>query len=73
MCAVSMISGHYQGQFPQYQQFPPAMYPDYMELLRKARLYDQMMNQPDCPDPDKAQWQEKLEKFMKDKYDLNAK
>jgi hypothetical protein len=65
-----MISGHYQGLFPQVQQFPPSEYPNYQELLRKARLYDEMMKQPDCPAPEKVEWEQKLEKYMREKYGL---
>lgn len=66
-----MISGHYQGLYPSVPQFPSHEYPNYSELLRKAREYDRMMQQPDCPDPQKVEWQSQLEKFMKDKYGLN--
>ena len=70
MCTVSMITGHYQGLFPQPATFPPYLYQDYQELLRKARLYDEMMQQRDCPDPAKEEWQKKLEQFMREKYGL---
>jgi hypothetical protein len=73
MCTVSMISGHYMGLHPLPQTFPPAEYPNYQELLRKARLYDEMMKQPDCPDPAKVEWEKKLEQYMKEKYGLEPK
>lgn len=73
MCTVSMISGHYQGLYPQPQQFPPLEYPNYRELLRKARLYDQMTKQADCPDPKKVEWQQALEQYMREKYGLEPK
>lgn len=73
MCTVSMITGHYQGLFPQPQQFPPLEYPNYQELLRKARLYDEMMAQKDCPDPKKEAWHADLEKLMREKYGLEPK
>lgn len=70
MCSVSMITGHFREQWPQYERFPPQQYPRYQELLRKAKLYDEMMKQPDCPDPAKQEWNERLEKFMRERYGL---
>lgn len=70
MCTYSMISGHYRELYPQPYTFPSQQYPGYQELLRKARLYDEMMNQKDCPDPEKAEWEKQLEKFMRDKYGM---
>ncbi len=73
MCAVSMISGHYQGIYPDPRTMPSYVYPDFAELMRKAKLYDEMMKQPDCPDPAKADWQKKLEDYMREKYGLEPK
>ena len=73
MCTVSMITGHYQGLYPDPRYFPPVMYPDYSELVRKARLYDEMMKQPDCPDPKKDAWHKDLENLMREKYGLEPK
>lgn len=73
MCTVSMVVGHFQGQYQIPQTFPPIMYPDYMELVRKARLYDELMNQKDCPDPAKEKWHTDLAKFMREKYGLEPK
>lgn len=73
MCVVSMISGHYQQQFPIPNNFPPQIYPDYSELIRKARLYDELMKQKDCPDPAKEAWQKQVEKIMWEKYGLAPK
>ena len=68
-----MVMGHYQQQFPQVQYFPQSIYPDYLELVRKAKLYDEMMKQPDCPDPKKEAWHRELEAYMKEKYGLEPK
>lgn len=73
MCTVSMITGHYMPQFPDPRLFPPTIYPDYAELVRKARAYDELMKQPDCPDPAKEQWHAELERFMREKYGLAPK
>lgn len=75
MCVVSMISDHYMRQWPQRQfdHVPPHDYLNYQELLRKARLYDEMTKQPDCPDPKKLDWQKALDQYMKEKYGLEPK
>lgn len=70
MCVYSMVSGHHMGLWPQPEQFPPYRYEEYQELLRKAKEYDRMMNQPDCPDPEKEKWEKSLEKYMEEKYGL---
>lgn len=70
MCVMSMIVGHFQDRWPNYQTFPLPQYPDYSELVRKARLYDEMMKQKDCPDPAKEAWHDALEKFMRERYKL---
>jgi hypothetical protein len=73
MCAVSMIVDHFRDRYPQPQYFPQPVYPDYMELVRKARLYDEMMKQKDCPKPEAEEWAAQLEKIMKEKYGLIPK
>lgn len=76
MCAVSMVSDHYMGQFPdptKWGLWDKSGYLDYQELLRKAKAYDEMTKQPDCPAPDKVEWQKAVEKFMQDKYGLTPK
>lgn len=70
MCVVSMVSGHFQDNYASPLTFPPQIYPDYLELIRKAKLYDEMTNQKDCPDPKKVEWQNELEKIMFEKYGL---
>lgn len=73
MCVVSMISDHYHKQYPDHTTFPTVFYPDYAELIRKARLYDELMAQKDCPDPQKALWQKDLEEWMRKQYGLEPK
>lgn len=73
MCAVSAISDVYMHQWPNWQQFPPIHYPLYTEILEKARKYDEMTKQPDCPDPKKLEWQRQLEKYMRDTYGMEPK
>jgi len=64
MCVSSMVSQHYFDKYPDPYTFPLYDYPNYQELLRKARLYDEIMKQRDCPDPKKEQWNKELDLFM---------
>jgi len=73
MCTYSMVSGHYQGLWPNPADFPPLHYPNFQELIRKARLYDEMNQQRDCPDPAKVKWQDELERVMRERYGLEPK
>lgn len=76
MCVVSMVSDHYKRMWPsplEWQQVNNPDYSNYQELLRKARLYDELTKQQDCPAPDKVEWQEKIDKYMKDKFGLVPK
>lgn len=70
MCVTSMITQHYMQQFPQPLTFPVFEWPNYQELLRKAKLYDEMTGQKDCPDDAKTQWALELERVLKDRYGL---
>lgn len=70
MCVYSMVSDHFMHQYPSPYTFPPAAYPDMAELLRKARLYDEMMKQPACPEAEKARWVAEVERIMREKYGL---
>jgi len=70
MCVTSMVTDHYMLQYPTPLSFPAFKWPDYQELIRKARLYDEMMKQPDCPSPVKDQWAQELERIMREKYGL---
>lgn len=83
MCVLSMVVGHYYERYPFMQPqsapqrlgdyFPPQSYPDFMDLVRKARLYDELNNQKDCPDPKKEEWLKQLESFMRERYGLEPK
>lgn len=74
MCVTSMVSDFYMQKWPQpswphifpptLPQTVPAEWYDYQELLRKAREYDKLTGQPDCPDPIKVKWQKEFEEFM---------
>lgn len=71
MCVTSMISGHFQQQWPVPIDFPPFQWPTYQELMRKAKLYDEMTQQRDCQDDEKTKWAKELERVMKERYGLS--
>lgn len=73
MCVTSMVSQHYWDMYPVPALFPQTEWPNFSELLRKAKLYDEMTKQADCPDPVKAQWVQDLERVMREKYGLHPK
>lgn len=70
MCVTSMITDHYMQQWPTPVQFPHFEWPNYQELMRKARLYDETMQQPDCPSDAKTAWALELERVMRERYGL---
>ena len=73
MCASSMITDHFMQHYPVPHTFPTYQWPTYTELLEKARKYDEMMKQPDCPEPSKVQWHQELERVMKERFGLEPK
>lgn len=58
MCVVSMVTDHYMQQWPTPSHMSPSIYRDIEELIRKAKDYDRIHNQPECPAPDKQKWLE---------------
>ena len=69
MCVVSMVTQHYWEKFPQPSLFPINQYKDFMEILRKAKEYDKIMNQPDCPEFEKAEWLKQVQAGVKMRMD----
>jgi len=75
---MSMVHEHYQQPFrdlqttPNYlpQQWGWPRWDEYQELLRKAQKYDEMMKQPDCPDPEKEKTMKEIERRLVEKYGL---
>jgi hypothetical protein len=43
----------------------PEEWAAFLELVEKARKFDEMTGQPDCEDPDKALWFEAIEGRLK--------
>lgn len=55
---------HYEEKpFPEY--WNPPNYKEYKELLRKAKLYDEMTKQPDCEKPELKDFDRKLDELMR--------
>ncbi len=65
-----MVLDHYQKQYPNPFEVPAVIWPDITELLRKARLYDELMKQADCPDPKKEEWLNQLRQFQETQKNL---
>lgn len=74
MCVVSMISDHYMPRWPQPLLYPPPpiIYKDILELIEKARKYDELTGQPACPSPDKAKWVEEMYKMGNTTYSISS-
>ena len=63
MCVVSMVTDHYMQRWSVPQYIPPTILRDIEELIRKAREYDKLTGQPDCPEGAKRDWLTELEKL----------
>ena len=37
---------------------------EFLELVEKAKKFDELANQPDCEDPEKAAWMERIEERL---------
>jgi hypothetical protein len=44
----------------------PEQWAYFLELMEKAKKFDEMADQADCIDPEKARWQADIEKRLKD-------
>ena len=60
MCVVSMISQHYQQNWPTVPEWPPQRIFEFVDLMRKAREIDEKTGQPDCISPDKAEFEKSV-------------
>jgi hypothetical protein len=67
-----MISQHFKDKWPQPCQWTIPNYLDFTELMRKAKLYDEMTAQKDCEAADKTKWREEVEKYLVEKYGLKS-
>ena len=64
MCTYCAIVGEGMRQWPQPQVFPVQYWPDYNELVEKARKYDELTGNKDCEGADKLKWFKELSKRM---------
>lgn len=69
MCVVSMIGDYYQPKFPKPEKTDIEKLREIMDLIEKAREYDELNKQPDCVKPEFDEWvrdiEERLEKIEK--------
>ena len=70
MCVVSMVSDYYQQQYPKPEQWNKPLFHDYLELKRKAELYDQLTKQPDCQKPELVLFEQQIKDFLEKTYGL---
>lgn len=80
MCAVSMIYDYGRQVWPWNPTPLPPNPPTYvvnpvptqeqwdafLELVEKAKKFDEMTHQADCEDPEKAEWMRAIEKRLED-------
>lgn len=60
MCVVSMITDSFMKRWPEPSHLPYYDYTILKDLIRKAEEYDKMTKQPECPEPAKVDWLEKV-------------
>lgn len=65
MCSVCMVTQSYMDRWPQIYQFPPIEYIPFTRALEEAKQQDIVDGAPDCPSPEKLEWQRALEHQMK--------
>lgn len=72
MCAVSMITDHYKDKWPvnsylEMISITRYQWEEYQKLKKAAEDYDRRTKQPDCVKPDVAEWEQRIEEFLKKK------
>lgn len=60
MCVMSVVLDY--GQKHQDTFWTPANWPPYVKLIEEAKKVDELLNEPDCEDPEKVIWFERIEK-----------
>lgn len=67
MCAVSYVAdlGKDWTDTNGWDWWKQPNYDDYQELIRKARKWDELTNQPDCVDEEKDKFLKELDARMK--------
>ena len=60
MCAVSMMHDYFR-QNVTPEAWDPYKFRRYKDLIKLMEELDKLFNQPDCADPEKAEWLKDLE------------
>lgn len=63
MCAVSMVHDYMRTNVP-YEAWTRPMFNEYQEIIRRLEKLDEKLEQPDCPDPEKAAWMKEVEERL---------
>ncbi len=66
MCLVSAITDYAMKQWPHPVYYPPGQYQEYLDILEKARKWDELTGQKDCVDPVKDAWNVALKAVMQE-------
>ena len=64
MCTYSVISDYGRTRYPM-DYWTPTTWPPFSDLLEQARRTDEATEQPDCEDPAKTEWIEKVEERLR--------
>jgi hypothetical protein len=82
MCSVSMIYDYGRQVWPTPTVTPPPVvinppptyeqWQAFLELVEKARQFDEITGQADCEDPEKAEWAKGIEDRLKALEESNA-
>lgn len=63
MCMVSVMSDY--GQFRiNTPDWTRESFSEYQEILRRLTALDEKLNQPDCVDPSKTEWMQRVEERL---------
>ena len=63
MCAVSAMHDYMRENVLEAQWTRP-MFSEYQDIIRRLERLDENLKQPDCSDPQKAKWMERIEKRL---------
>lgn len=63
MCVYSMVLDY--GQRIPDQQWDLRKWAEFQEIVNKAKKWDELMQQPNCEDPKKVEWEKRIEERLK--------
>lgn len=68
MCMVSVVHTYHQKLQPDY--WTPVTFDQFKDFLKQAEKYDELTDQKDCLDPQKAEFLKDVEKMLLEKYGM---